>query len=347
MTDRKGFVEIRPCVVEGEPDACTVWFKVGVQEFCITPIACEDREHAEWFKQMFVKALDALLVAERERYLGAINRVLPDEKGNLVSSHSVIKRELLAAIRAGVKEANMTPERMTPERMTPERLAAMKKSHSPYTDSEGGRWACLPCGTIQGEGPCEVQELLATYDAMLREQQEAVAEIDEMKLRLKMEAECQEQLIAGRDALQQRVAVLNGDESIVGSFAYYKKETMRMHKVINDFCVLEEKQKAQLAAAQARIIELTTACEQQAGAYNDMLQSRTKVQARVNELEQEVSDKLTAFEVTKGVLLRTRATVTALRTALEYAIEYGWLGCNLYRARIYKQNGPDAGFPRV
>lgn len=92
--DREGFVEIRSCVVEGEPHACTVWFKVGVQEFCITPIACEDRNTAEWFKRMFLKAIDSILAAERERCAKIAEQ-------STDGVHRVFCTNIAAAIRIG------------------------------------------------------------------------------------------------------------------------------------------------------------------------------------------------------------------------------------------------------
>lgn len=64
--DVEQFVEIRPCVVDGEPHACTVWFVINGQQFCITSIAMDNRDEAEHFKGMFVTALTALL-AQREQ----------------------------------------------------------------------------------------------------------------------------------------------------------------------------------------------------------------------------------------------------------------------------------------
>jgi hypothetical protein len=46
-------------IVDGEPNAHAVKFKVGVQEFFIGRVNCESREHAEWFASMFRKALYA------------------------------------------------------------------------------------------------------------------------------------------------------------------------------------------------------------------------------------------------------------------------------------------------
>ena len=55
---------IEPCVVEDEPDAHTVWLKVGVQSFCITPIACESEEAALWMQRQLCKALESFLIME-------------------------------------------------------------------------------------------------------------------------------------------------------------------------------------------------------------------------------------------------------------------------------------------
>ena len=55
------YTEKRPVVIPGYPDAHTVWLKVGVQSFCITPDYAEDDEHAEWLRKMLGKALVALV----------------------------------------------------------------------------------------------------------------------------------------------------------------------------------------------------------------------------------------------------------------------------------------------
>ncbi len=55
------FIEIRPVVIEGEPEAHSVHFKVGVQSFCISPHGCGNKEHAEWLASMFNKALTNML----------------------------------------------------------------------------------------------------------------------------------------------------------------------------------------------------------------------------------------------------------------------------------------------
>lgn len=57
------YVEIRSVVIEGEPEACNVFLKIGVQSFCVTPRGCENREHAEWMRDQLCRAL-ANLVAE-------------------------------------------------------------------------------------------------------------------------------------------------------------------------------------------------------------------------------------------------------------------------------------------
>ncbi len=58
-------VSIQPVVVADEPDAHLVKFKVGPQEFFIGREYCENREHAEWFANMFRKALRAWGVPRR------------------------------------------------------------------------------------------------------------------------------------------------------------------------------------------------------------------------------------------------------------------------------------------
>ena len=60
---------IKPCVVEDEPDAHTVWLKVGVQSFCITPIACESEDAALWMQRQLCKALESFLIMECDQVL--------------------------------------------------------------------------------------------------------------------------------------------------------------------------------------------------------------------------------------------------------------------------------------
>ena len=50
-------VFVKPIVVDGEPDAHIVKFKVGVQEFQIGGDYFEDKQHAEWFAEQFRIAL--------------------------------------------------------------------------------------------------------------------------------------------------------------------------------------------------------------------------------------------------------------------------------------------------
>lgn len=63
------YTEARPCVIEGEPDAQTVWLRVGGQQFCVTPHACDNAEEAEWTRRQLATALARLAGAapvERE-----------------------------------------------------------------------------------------------------------------------------------------------------------------------------------------------------------------------------------------------------------------------------------------
>ncbi|MBK8746122.1 hypothetical protein [Propionivibrio sp.] len=52
----------RSCAVEDMPDAQTVWLRVGVQSFCVTPHCCETTEEAEWTRAMLAKALANLVL---------------------------------------------------------------------------------------------------------------------------------------------------------------------------------------------------------------------------------------------------------------------------------------------
>lgn len=55
------FTEVRPCVVAGWPDAHTAWLVVDGQQFCITPIAAETKEDAEWFCERLATALGKII----------------------------------------------------------------------------------------------------------------------------------------------------------------------------------------------------------------------------------------------------------------------------------------------
>jgi hypothetical protein len=57
------FTEIKPCVVEGEPDAHNVFLKVGSQSFCVTSFACETKADAEWTRDQLCTALENIVVA--------------------------------------------------------------------------------------------------------------------------------------------------------------------------------------------------------------------------------------------------------------------------------------------
>ena len=57
--------EHRPVVVEDDPDAQTVWLKVGVQSFQINDY-CESEEHAIWMRHMLARALANISPVESE-----------------------------------------------------------------------------------------------------------------------------------------------------------------------------------------------------------------------------------------------------------------------------------------
>lgn len=61
------YVELRPVVVENEPDAHNVILKVGNQSFLLGPFACEDRAHAEWTRDMLCIALDNIVKDQAKR----------------------------------------------------------------------------------------------------------------------------------------------------------------------------------------------------------------------------------------------------------------------------------------
>lgn len=51
------YTEVRPCIVDGMPDAHTAWLNVESQSFCVTAQPCETKEEAEWMCKMLAKAL--------------------------------------------------------------------------------------------------------------------------------------------------------------------------------------------------------------------------------------------------------------------------------------------------
>lgn len=59
------YTEIKPVVVEGFPDARTVWLKVTNQSFCINHYS-ETLEDAEWMRDMLCVAL-AKVVSDSRR----------------------------------------------------------------------------------------------------------------------------------------------------------------------------------------------------------------------------------------------------------------------------------------
>ncbi len=62
---RVAYTKSQPCVVEGWPDAHTVWLKVGVQEFRLMP-TLETKEEAEWMREQLAKALISVVEATRK-----------------------------------------------------------------------------------------------------------------------------------------------------------------------------------------------------------------------------------------------------------------------------------------
>ena len=54
---RDKYTFIKPCCVQDTPDAHTVWLKVGPQSFCVTSLACDTKQEAEWFQERLAGAL--------------------------------------------------------------------------------------------------------------------------------------------------------------------------------------------------------------------------------------------------------------------------------------------------
>jgi len=68
MKDRlRKFIEIKPCVVEGTPDAHNVILHVTNQSFCVTPYACDTKEDAEWVADMLCVALERIVIDMTEK----------------------------------------------------------------------------------------------------------------------------------------------------------------------------------------------------------------------------------------------------------------------------------------
>jgi hypothetical protein len=61
---REQFTFIKPCCVEGEPDAHTTWIKVGVQSFSLSGYQ-ETKESAEWYRDMLALAFETIIESEK------------------------------------------------------------------------------------------------------------------------------------------------------------------------------------------------------------------------------------------------------------------------------------------
>lgn len=60
-------IEIKPTVVDDEPDAHNVFLQITNQRFCVTRYACETKDDAEWFKDQLCVALEKLVRACGEK----------------------------------------------------------------------------------------------------------------------------------------------------------------------------------------------------------------------------------------------------------------------------------------
>lgn len=56
----KKYTEIKPVVVEGSPDAHTIWLKCGNQRFCLSQYQ-DTKEEAEWMQDQLCVALDSIV----------------------------------------------------------------------------------------------------------------------------------------------------------------------------------------------------------------------------------------------------------------------------------------------
>ncbi len=64
--DRFGkYVEIKPVVMLGEPDAHHVSLVSTNQSFCVSPDGCKTLERAEWMRDMLCVALSKIVDDER------------------------------------------------------------------------------------------------------------------------------------------------------------------------------------------------------------------------------------------------------------------------------------------
>lgn len=61
------YVEIKPVVMEGYPDAHSVFLKVTNQRFCVTPYGCDTKADAEWTRDMLCVALAKIVADADER----------------------------------------------------------------------------------------------------------------------------------------------------------------------------------------------------------------------------------------------------------------------------------------
>lgn len=70
------YIEVRPVVVEDEPDAHMVWINVGPQHFILCS-AWETREEAEWVKRMLAGALENMAKETTQTLINSICNPLP------------------------------------------------------------------------------------------------------------------------------------------------------------------------------------------------------------------------------------------------------------------------------
>ena len=93
------YSSIQPCVVEGSPDAHTVWLKVGVQSFCITPLACDTKEEAEWMRRMLDKAIETMKKNFTSSFVEQVEREAENnmlKTGKLEGAHYAAMKRLAA-----------------------------------------------------------------------------------------------------------------------------------------------------------------------------------------------------------------------------------------------------------
>ena len=86
---------IQPCVVEGDPEACTVWFAVWPQQFCVTKYACRDVETGEWMRQELEKALANIVLNSHRALVVALRKLSNEVQAVTTIAETAIREEVV------------------------------------------------------------------------------------------------------------------------------------------------------------------------------------------------------------------------------------------------------------